>query len=50
MRNKNNFLSENDVYFSLEADFYIEFNAIIKLHFAPFGGRKCVLERPLCGA
>lgn len=24
MRNKNNFLSENDVYFSLEADFYIE--------------------------
>lgn len=31
MRNKNNFLSENDVYFSLEADFYIEFNAIIKL-------------------
>ena len=20
------------------------------LHFAPFGGRKCVLERPLCGA
>ena len=31
MRNKNNFLSENDVYFSLEADFYIGFNAIIKL-------------------
>ena len=20
------------------------------LHFAPFGGRKCVLERPFCGA
>ena len=31
MRNKNNFLSENDVYFSLEADFYIGFNVIIKL-------------------
>jgi len=21
-----------------------------ELHFAPSGGRKCVLERPLCGA
>lgn len=32
MRNKNNFLSENDVYFSLEADFYIGFNVITPVY------------------
>ena len=36
-----------DYYRNLSCGFL---RAIVNMHFALFGGRKCVLERSLCGA
>lgn len=46
MKKLNNLLLERLLAILMMHKYYISFF----VHFAPFGGRKCVLEWPLCGA